>query len=70
MLWVPLIFCDCELRPAKKKKKKSNKRYASVLTTSNADDDDDALSKKAPQGHVDKEANVFFEHADRVGGQI
>lgn len=42
------------------KKKKSNKRYASVLTTSHADDDDDALSKKAPQGHVDKEANIFF----------
>lgn len=41
-----------------------------MLTTSNADDDDDALSKKAPQGHVDKEANVSFEHADRVGGQI
>lgn len=31
-----------------------------MLTTSHADDDDDALSKKAPQGHVDKEANIFF----------
>lgn len=48
MLWVPLIFCGCEL----KRGAKTQQRYARVAMMSRGDDEDLKV-QKAPQGHAD-----------------